>query len=127
MEQQSHDRLALATALDSRPERAPHEHQPQHEADEEVPLPEPADVGVFPALVAEPEIALEPEFLHHRQPLTGERTDHDDDQTDEQEVHAEALILRLVARYGGADVEARSKPCSGDPQHCELRMPGAGQ
>src|SRR3546814_12709710 len=68
----------------------------QHQADEQVDLPEAAEVGVFPALVAEPEVVGQAELLHHRHPLAGERTDHDDDQAYEQEVHAELLVLRLV-------------------------------
>ena len=91
-----------------RPQRAADQRQPQQQADEQEPLPEAADVGVFPALVAEPEVVVEAELLHHRQPLAGERADDDDEQADEQEVDAEALEFRLVPRDRRPDVQARA-------------------
>src|SRR3546814_18106330 len=86
-----------------RPQRAADQEQPQHQADEQVDLPEAADVGVFPALVAEPEVVGQAELLYYRHPLAGERTDHDDDQADEQEVHAELLALNSDDRRGGEE------------------------
>ena len=68
---------------------------------------------------------VEPELLHHREPLAGERADHDDEQADEQEVDAEPLELRLMARDRRRDVQARAEPGGGDPEHGELRVPGA--
>jgi hypothetical protein len=56
------------------------ERQPHAEADEQEDLPEPAEVDVFPALVTEPEVLGEAELLHHRQPLSGEGADDDDQQ-----------------------------------------------
>ena len=67
----------------------------------------------------------EAELLHHREPLAGERADDDHDEADEQEVHAEALELRLVARDRGPDVQPRAEPRGGDPQHRELRVPAS--
>ena len=95
-EQQRDDRPAFAPAAHGRPQRAADEHEPEQQPDEQEPLPEAADVGVFPALVAEPEVAIQAELLHHREPLAGERADHDDQQADPQQVDAEALELRLV-------------------------------
>ena len=66
-------------ALQRGPQRAADQHQPQQQADEQEDLPEAADVGVLPALVAEPEVVREAELLHHREPLPGERADDDDD------------------------------------------------
>ena len=42
-------------------------------------------------------------------------------------VHAEALVLRLVPGYRRADVQAHAEPRGRDPQHRELRVPGAAQ
>jgi len=96
-EQEAHDRARFAAAPESRPQRTADEREPQHQADEEEPLPEAADVGVLPALVAEPEVELEVELLHHGEPLAREGTDRDDDQADEQEHDAGALEARLVS------------------------------
>ncbi len=70
---------------------------------------------------------LSPSFCITADPLAGERADHDDQQADEQEVHAEPLEFRLVARDRRRDVQAGGKPRGGDPQHGELGMPGARQ
>ena len=125
-EQQRDDRLGIRRRpAQDRPQRAADQRQPQQQADEQEPLPEAAHVGVFPALVAEPEVVLQPELLHHRQPLAGERADHDDQQADEQEVDAEPLELRLMAGQRRCDVQAGAEPRDRDPQHRQLRVPGA--
>ena len=111
--------------FERRPQRAAHEHQPDQQADEQEDLPEPAEVHVLVALVAEPEVGGEAQPLHHREPLAGHRADDDDQQADEQEVHAEPLELRLVARDGGRDEQARRQPRRRDPEDAELRVPGA--
>ena len=112
---------------DRRPQRAADQRQPDAQADEQEDLPEAAEVDVFPALVAEPEVLRQAELLHHRQPLAGERADDDDEEADEQDVDAEALVLRLVSGDRRADVQAHAQPRGRDPQHRELRVPGAGQ
>ena len=61
-----------------------------------------------------------------RQPFAGERADDDDQQADEQEVHAEALELRFPAAEQRGDIEAGRQPGGRDPQHRELGVPGAG-
>ncbi|KAK0348959.1 hypothetical protein LTR94_035080, partial [Friedmanniomyces endolithicus] len=55
-EQQADDRGHLIPAPDRGPERATHEEEPQQQADEEVYLPEPAKIDIFPALMPEPEV-----------------------------------------------------------------------
>ena len=55
-EQQRDDGLGLTAALDRRPQRATHQRQPDAESREQEDLPEAAEVDVFPALVAEPEV-----------------------------------------------------------------------
>ena len=126
-EQQADDRGDLVLAPQRRPQRAPHQQQPQQQADEQEDLPETADVGVFPTLVAEPEVVLQAHLLHHREPLPGERADHDHQQAHEQEVHAQALELRFVPGHRRADVQAGGQPRGRDPQHRELRVPAARQ
>ena len=121
------DSNLVAPAHDRRPQRAADQGQPQQQADEQEDLPEAADVDVFPALVAEPEVVLQAQLLHHREPLAGERADHDDQQAGEQEVHAQALELRLMPGDRRRDVQAGAQPRGGDPQHRELRVPGARQ
>ena len=108
-----------------RPQGAAHQRQPQQQSDEQEPLPEPTHVGIFPTLVAEPEIILEPQLLHDRQVLSGEGSNHDQQQADEQEIHAESLEPGLVARERRPDVKARCQPCRRNPQDGELGMPGA--
>ncbi len=98
-EQQPDDRAHFRLLRQRRPERAADKHQPQHQPDEQEPLPEAAHIGIFPALMPEPEIVLEPERLHHREPLPREGADHDDEKADPQEVDAEPLEARFVARY----------------------------
>ena len=126
-EQQADDRRHLVLALERRPQGAAHQQQPQQQADEQEGLPETADVDVFPALVAEPEVVLQVHLLHHREPLADERADHDDQQADEQEVDAGALVLGFMPGHRRADVQAGGQPRGGDPQHRQLRVPAAGQ
>ena len=57
-------------------ERAHHQHQPEHQADEEQDLPEAAEVDVFISLAAEPEPHVA-EALLDAQPLAGERSADD--------------------------------------------------
>ena len=57
-EQQADDRRGFVLAPHRRPQRAADQRQPQQQADEQEDLPEAAEVDVFPALVAEPEVVL---------------------------------------------------------------------
>jgi hypothetical protein len=126
-EEQADDRTHLVAPRHRGPQGASHEGQPQDQAHEQEDLPEAADVGVFPALVSEPEVLFQAQLLHHREPLAGEGADHDDQQADEQHVHAQSLELRFMARDRRPDVEPGGKPGGGDPQHRQLRVPAAGQ
>ncbi len=124
-EQQADDRGAFALAAHHRPQRAADQEHPQHQADEQEDLPEAAEIGVFPALVPEPEVVLQPHLVHHRKPLAGERTDHDQQQADPQEIHPEPLELGLVTGNHRRDVQTGGQPRGGDPQHRQFGMPGA--
>ncbi|CAM5637632.1 hypothetical protein RLIN73S_04754 [Rhodanobacter lindaniclasticus] len=126
-EQQADDRGAFLLAVHRRPQRAADQEQPQHQADEQEDLPEAAQVDVLPTLVAEPEVLRQIHLVHHRQPLAGERADHDDQQAHPQEVHPEPLELRLVTGDQRCDVQTGGQPRGGDPQHRQLGMPGAGE
>ncbi len=126
-EQQPGNRGHLVLALECRPQRAAHQQQPQHQADEQIDLPEAADVGVFPALVTEPEVLRQAELVHHRHPLAGERAHHDQDQADEQEVDTQPLELRLMPGDSRGQVQAGGQPGGCDPQDRQLGMPGTGQ
>jgi hypothetical protein len=126
-EQERDDRRGVVAALERRPQSASDEHEPQEQSDEQEDLPEAADVDVFPALVAEPEVVGEPELLHDREPLARERADDDDDQADPQHVDAQTLEPRLVPRDRRTDVKARAEPGGRDPEHGELRVPAARQ
>ena len=114
-----------ARLLERRRDRAHHEAEPQKETDKQKPLPETSEIDVFEALVTEPEIRIQAEALTRRIPRAGERADDDDHQTHEQQVHAEALKLRFVARHGRPDEEARREPRGRDPEDAELRVPRA--
>ena len=70
--------------------------------------------------------STKPSFCCTPSHCAGQRADHDDQQADEQEVHARALELRLVAGDGRGDEQARGQPGGGDPEDAELRVPGAG-
>ena len=70
---------------------------------------------------------LKAEFLHDREPLAGERADHDDDQANPQEIDAKPLEPGFVSRDGRTDVQAGAEPGGGDPQNGQLRVPAARQ
>ena len=116
-----------AFLLQRRPQAAQDQRRPQQQADEQIDLPEAAEVEIFVALVAEPEVQrADAHVAVDRQPFAGERADDDDQQADEQEVDAEALELRLASAEQRRDVEAGGEPRGRDPQHRELGVPGAG-
>src|SRR5689334_8099494 len=115
-EQEAHNRGDVVLATQGRPECATDQDQPQHEADEQGNLPEPAEIHIFPTLVTEPEIVREPELLHDCKPLPGERANDDDQQTHPQSVDAKTLKPGLVTRYRRPDVKTRSKPRGRNPK-----------
>ena len=84
------------------------------------------EVDVLIALVAEPEVRRVAELLLDAEPLARHRADDDDQQADEQEVDAQPLELRLVARDGRGHEQPGGQPGGGDPEDAELRVPGAG-
>ena len=121
------ERTLLARLAQRRQNRAHHQRQPEEQPDEQRDLPEPAEVDVLVAAVAE----VEPrgagaEHLLHAQPLAGHRADDDEQERAEQDVDAEALPLRLVAAHRRADEQAGGQPGRGDPEDAELHVPRAG-
>ena len=114
-----------ARVLDCRPERAAHKEEPDEQADEQEDLPEPSEVDVFIALMAEPEVGDEPELLLDAEPFAGQRADDDDEQASEQEIDAKALAFRFIARNGRRDEQSGGEPRRGDPEDAELRVPRA--
>src|SRR5690606_39167973 len=114
------DRARLRARADHRPQCTPDEEQPEQETGEQQRLPEAADVGVLPALVAEPEVEVEAARLRYREPLPDERADDDHEQRAPERVHTEALRALLVAGDRRADVEPGAELRSRDPDHREL-------
>ena len=114
-------------SLQRGPQAAQHQRGPQQQADEQIDLPEAAEVEIFIALVAEPEIERAGgDMAVDREPFAGERSDDDHQQADEQEIDAEALELRFSAAQQRRDIEPGGQPGGRDPQDGELRVPGAG-
>ena len=111
---------------EGRPHRPGHHRQPEEQADRQEELPEPAEVDVLVTLVAEPEVGHVAQPLLDREPLAGHRADDDDQQADEQEVDAQPLELRLVARDGRRHEQPGGQPGAGDPEDGDLRVPGPG-
>ena len=83
--EQSEQMLVLGRFAEGRVARTirPSHTNRTHEQEE---LPEPAEIHVLIALVAEPEIAGKTQLLLYTQPLPKQRPDHDDQQAHEQEV-----------------------------------------
>ncbi|MNS56322.1 hypothetical protein D3C72_891780 [compost metagenome] len=118
--------LRLGGLLEGRPHGPDHQAQPEEQAHEQKHLPEAAQIDVLVALVAEPEVGrVGQALLGDGEPLAGHRARHDDQQTHEEEVHAQALELGLVAGHRRGDVEARRQPGRRDPEDAQLRVPGA--
>ena len=87
----------LRGPLQCRPQRAAEQRQPEQQADEQQHLPDAAHAREFEALVADPEAEIDALLLQRAEPAERGRADDDRDQRPEQDVHAELLMLRLVA------------------------------
>ena len=109
MRKSDEQRPVFALANERRLERAHHQDEPEHQADEQQNLPEPSQVDVFITLAAKPEPHVA-EPLLDAQPLASERTADHEHQRAEEYIHAEPLILWLVATDGRADIEPRRQP-----------------
>src|SRR5215204_3515247 len=116
------ERAPFVLPSERRRERAPHQKEPEDEADEEQYLPEAAEVNILVPLRAEPEPVLTQKLLD-AQPLAAEAPDDDEQHRREERVHAELLILRLVARDGRRDEEPRRQPRGRNPEEADLRVP----
>ena len=61
----------------------------------------------------------------HRQPLAGQRAEHDDDQRAEQHMHAQALVLGLATAHGRSQEKPGREERRRDPEHGQLQVPRA--
>ncbi len=107
--EQHQQRMVLVAPLQGRLQAAPHQPQPEGQADEEQDLPQAAKVDVLVALRSEPEPEIA-ELLLDAQPFAGERADDHSHDCDKQKVDAKALALRFSAANSGNDVEAGREP-----------------
>ena len=112
------ERTLIARLAERRPNRPHHQAQPEEKAAEQRDLPEPAEVDVFVAAMTQ----IEPrgagaEHLLHAQPLTCHRTDDDEQERGEQDVHAQALPLRLDPAHRRTDEEASGQPGRRDSEN----------
>ena len=115
----------VVAAPRGREDRAEHQDEPEDEADEEGDLPDAPEVDVLVPLVAEPEAQVEREDLVDREVLPGERPGDDDEERAPEDVHAEALELRLVPSDDRGEEEARREEGGRDPEDAGLDVPGA--
>src|SRR5262249_46848291 len=98
---------------------------PQQQPNEQIDLPEAAEIEILIPLIAEPEV--ERTGAHppvDGEPLAGKGTDHDHEQADEQEVDSEPLELRLTSTEQRRHVDSGGEPGGGDTENGQLRVPG---
>ena len=85
-QEENQQRAVFALAHQRRLERRPHHHQPQHQADKQQYLPEPAQVNILITLAAEPEPEIAQALLNAH-PFAGQRAAHHKNQRAEKYVH----------------------------------------
>ncbi len=117
---------ALRSGLEGGHQGARHQEQPDHQADEEEQLPEPAEVNIFISLVSQPEILDQSELLHHAEPLTDQRSHNDHEEGQEQEVDTQSLESGFLATHCGCQVKSRGQPGGCDPENGQLDVPRTG-
>src|SRR5215813_9134107 len=102
--------------MPSRRHSAPQQPEPKDET----------DVEKFPALIAEPEPGTA-QPLKEPRPLAKQTSDNDHEESGEQQVNRAALPGGFAAAKHAGDKQGTAHVSGGDPQDCELQMPGAQQ
>ena len=98
---------------------------PEQKPDDEEDLPQPAQVQVFPSLMAEPEPEAIAEPAFYAGIFAGQTAEHDDGDGDQEHHRQRALPTRLSASDQRHDKNAGGKKRRGNPKDRELDMPGA--
>ncbi|CUJ72886.1 Uncharacterised protein [Achromobacter aegrifaciens] len=120
--------LVPARRAQRRHDAAQHQHQPEADAGELADLPQAAQVHVFIALVAQPEVQVRRHDLRDREVVPGERSDHHQHQRPEQDVDAKLLELGIAPAVDQRrQKQAGGQEARGDPEQRALDMPGAHQ
>ena len=124
--QEERPKLGSIAAPHHRPQRPIHQHEPEGETDREQNLPEPAQVQVLRALVAEPEPGLAQRAVD-AQVLPEEAAEDDDRQGRQQHDDARSLPARFCAADERRQQEPAGDPRRGDPEDRQLQVPRARQ
>ena len=106
-----------------RPQNSNHQEQPEQQADEQGDLPGSPQVDVLVALMAEVERNRIGHLVVNAQPFAGQRTDHDEQQRQKQDIDAQALSLRFLLADQRADEQPGRQPGRGDPEQAQLNVP----
>src|SRR5690606_21903350 len=94
--------------------------------DDEQELPQPSDLQILPALVADPEPRRREE-LGDAAPLAEQAAEDHDREGAEQQVDPAGLVARLLDADDAAEKEGRRDIGRGDPEDRRLQVPGAQQ